>query len=345
MKNRLLFLVLLFTASLNAQNYSYLLDKKFANSDDLLGYNFVPSMKEIPGQDKEELGPNEYSFGITRNNLYVSGARIKGVYSVNNINPTEYGFKLTLMNARDPRQQGHLKVIIYKGRYVDALVFKKTKDEAETIFFLPEKPKHIAEKDEAYFTDRFEVTIEHKDSLWNKQVQPFFSVLPMKGNQHQRLQYADSTSINFVETIEIIEKIKKKKKGKKNKNKIEETEEEITTTVEATSEEETIIADEEIASEIAEAEAVEKKIKIIKEYFIDLKLMQTEKDGSEVVKTFRHKVKKWKEREDTSAKGDASERFQIELETNKGMIYVYLTPKRTISSIEIGEERYLMMGH
>ena len=127
MKYRLTFLLLCAVMTLQAQSmFSYITDKRFKDPSDLVGYNFVPNFMEIPDETEGDLDPGDYSFGISQNNLYVQGEEISGVYSLNNINPTEYGYKLLLMNARDPRIQGHLKVILNKYAQVDALVFKRS---------------------------------------------------------------------------------------------------------------------------------------------------------------------------------------------------------------------------
>ena len=203
------------------QNYSYLTDKKFRDPTDLIGYNFVPSKMEVPNDYEQDLSPGEYSFGVSRNNLYVSGQEMTGVYNVNNISPTEYGYKLSLMNSRDPRMQGHLKVILVNKVYVDALVFKAHKDDTEKIFMLPEMPDNLWESEKSYFTDKYDIVLEDADSIWNQQVTPFIRA-QMTGNKiQQRLQTVDSTYFDFIEEIKITDKtkpVKEKKKKKKDFN-------------------------------------------------------------------------------------------------------------------------------
>jgi len=321
------------------QNYSYLTDKKFRDPTDLIGYNFVPSKMEVPNDYEQELGPGEYSFGISRNNLYVSGQEMTGVYNVNNIAPTEYGYKLSLMNSRDPRMQGHLKVILVNKVYVDALVFKAHKDDTEKIFMLPEMTDNLWESEKAYFTDKYDMVLEDADSIWNKTVTPFLRA-QMTGNKvQQRLQTADSTYFNFIEEVKITDKskpVKEKKEKKKKKDfNIETGEEEMEEEIEETDEGDTDYAEEEM----------NKKVKIEKFYYIDLKTIFTNEDGSIENSTTRYVVKKWKEREDQSVQSASRDRYQIEFETNKGLINVYLTGKRTISVIEVNGERYTMRGY
>ena len=324
--------------------FSYVKDKKFRDPADLMGYNFVPNHLEIPDEDESELDPGDYSFGITQNNLYVHGEGISGVYSLNNINPTEYGFKLLLMNARDPTIQGHLKIILTKNGYVDALVFKRSTKDKEMIFFQAQMSKEKNEIEEAYFTDRWERELEMPDSIWGSELRPFFRIHQQDGTQ-ERLEAADSTTIRFIEKVTIIDKTKKKKlkKKKRKKEPVRPSEEEVV-------EEELIeVASDGIENIEAggdeEVEEVKKKLKIIKEYFVEVRSILHYDDGEVEDKKWTYKVKHLKEREDSSA-GPNGERFQIEFETNKGEpLYLYLTPKRTISSMELGKFRYLMRGH
>ena len=352
MKIKLLFLFYIgLTNALFAQDYTYLTDKKFSDPTELVGYNFVPNQLEIPNEGTEDLEPDEYSFGVSLNNLYVSGRDIGGVYNVNSINTTEYGFKLSLVNARDPLQQGHLKIILIGKNYVDALVFKKSSDTKELIFFLPQLSDEKAAMDKAYYTDRREIELLEVDSIWGTTIYPFFRVYD-KGNVHERLMYSDSVTISFVEEIEIIEKIKKQKKEKgKKKDKgnfnIETGLYEGETAIEEVEEEQEIL-EEEVDETQKETEAttdtdVEKKIKIIKKYYIDVQTLLST-DGTENKQVKRYAIKKVTEREDESAE-KGQERFQIELETNKGLMYLYLSHNRKISSFELFDQRYLMRGH
>ncbi|MFK8056557.1 MAG: hypothetical protein AB8F78_10590 [Saprospiraceae bacterium] len=218
------------TASLTAQTkqYSYISDRTFASPDQLIGYDFKPAMREVPGEPPEEIPIGKYSFGITRANLYVEGPEIQGVYSVNNINTTEYGFIMKLMNARDPTIQGHLKVVVDQMGQVEGLIFKRSNKEKEVIFFLRIIPKEIAAAEAEYFTHKGEKQIKNLDSLWTGvHVRPFLRVFHNMGGVQQRILPADSVYLNFYEitTIEEKESIKEKigKKKKKKKGKKQET--------------------------------------------------------------------------------------------------------------------------
>lgn len=349
MKKQFLLFILVFGIShLWAQGdfYSYLTDKKFNSPDDLIGYNFTPSQLEIPNEGSQELGPGEYSFGISQNNLYVSGEGIKGLYNVNNINTTEYGFILSLLNARDPRQQGHLKVILVGKGYVDALVFKKSSDDGEIIFLLPEKPQEVKESDKQFYTSINRTEILQTDSIWGTQIYPYFRVYN-PGNIHQKMQYSDSTYIDFVEEIQITEKIKSPKKNKpsKAKKKKKNTEEMVESIEDETMELPKTAPLSTVDSLTQDSlPLLEKKIKITKQYFIDLHTMELSEEGVSEYKITRYSVKNWKEREDEAA-GAMDDRYQVEFETNKGPIYLYITGRRTFSKLEIGSEQYLMQGY
>jgi len=221
----LLALLCLVTASIQAQTsqFSYISDRTFTSPDQLIGYDFRPALREVPGEPPEEIPVGKYSFGITRANLYVEGPGIQGVYSVNNINTTEYGFIMKLMNARDPTIQGHLKIVVDQAGQVEGLIFKRSNKEKEVIFFLRMIPKDIEEAEAAYFTHKGEKKIENLDSLWTGvHIRPFLRVFYDMGGIQQRILPSDSVYLNFykITTVEekksITEKLgKKKKKGKK----------------------------------------------------------------------------------------------------------------------------------
>lgn len=381
MKFRLLLLFSFCVSTAFAQSsfYTYLTDKKIRDQTDLFGYNFVPSKLEIPNDRDEDLGAGEYTFGVTRSNLYVEGEGVTGVYNVNNISPTEYGFKMTLMNSRDPRLQGHLKIILVNKVYVDALVFKASKDDPEMIFMLPEMNDALWENEKSYFTDKYETELEYETDIWGTTIRPFFRN-QMGGNRAQkRLQMKDSTYISFIEETIVIDKTKpvkaeKPKKEKKKKKKgvnietgeipdellsedeeaDEEVEEEADEGMDAYPDDnegmDAYPDDEEEYPEEEEEEMDDKleednkKVKVIIEHYIEVRTIRNLKDGTIDDSVERFKVKDTKEREDEAATGGA-ERFQIEFDTNRGPMHLYLTGKRTISSFEVGGERYLMRGH
>lgn len=333
MKYSILLCLFLFSTigSLSAQSdYSYISDRKFKDPTDLFGYDFVPGILEIKGDGQEELSPGEYSFGITQANLFVEGEEIKGVYNINNINTTDYGYKLLLMNARNPTIQGHLKVVLNNRAQVDALIFKRTNNEPEMIFYQAQMPEAQRATEDAYFTGRWEEQIADKDSIWGKIIRPFFRIHTSQNGVQERLQFADSTSIEFIQTIKIIDKSKKKKKKKK-KDAVEEEKLPLPTVAEA------MMMDEE--------ERKERQIKVQARHLIKIRSILSYDDGTTEDVINEYDVKKISEREDDTAAPDG-ERFQIELELEKGNpVYLYLTPKRTLSSFETDDLLYLLKGY
>jgi len=345
MRFKVLMFLLLITPIVQAQeNYSYLSDRSFTGPDDLLGYYFRPNHMEVPNEYDQEISPDEYAFGITPSNLFVNGdADIKGVYNINNINSVEFGFKLILMNPRNPAEQGHLKIILTPDKYVEALVFKRSQKSPEIIFFIPERPKNLEKKENAYFTNRWECELEDQDSLWGATVHPIL-VTHTDGYQ-QRFQVRDSTTISFREEITIIEKEIKPKKKKKKKKK-EEEEIAITNIELEVSEAEAIDEEKEIGESAEELEdQPEKKIKIIKKYYLDLSFYSNTKEGVRELRSSTYQIRKVTEREDEQATPN-QDRYQLEIDLEKGdPIYMYLTAKKTISYLDIHGEIFLMQGH
>ena len=214
--NYIVLIAVLFSTFVKAQdNFTYVSDRKFYGPEDLIGYDFRPEFMEIPEEVEQKLAPGSYSFGISSNNLYVDGGDIKGVYSVNNINPTEFGYKLLLMNARDPTLQGHLKVILNKYGQVEALVFKRSNKDNEIIFYQAQIPEKLWEEEKEYFTYKYQYEVTNPDSIWGQKFYPFLRIHNDQGGVQERLQMNDSTSIEFVERITVIEKKKKSKDRKK----------------------------------------------------------------------------------------------------------------------------------
>ena len=327
-----LVLFFLTLATLAQAQYSYITDRRFFEAADLVGYDFKPFMKEIPNDRKEEIEAGAYSFGITFNNLYVKGQGIEGVYNINNMMPEEYGFKLLLMNARDARLQGHLKVILNKYSMVEAVIFKRSPNEKEMIFYLSAIPGKLKDMEQAYFTDRGELAIESPDSLWGKSFHPFLRI-HNDAKVQERLRMGDSTSISFVKIITIEEKDKKKKKSK------DEPVAEVST--------DSVKAD---LAEMAQSDSTglaadpDKKVKIIEEYFVVVRSIVQFEDGMREDKTWKYPVKRISEKEDKAA-GQMEERYQLEfINDTKEKVVLYLNGDHTVSSMHIGEKTYLMRG-
>lgn len=347
----LLIFCILSVTILEAQyGYTYISDRRFYRVEDLVGYDFRPSKKEIPNVSEEDLNPGEYSFGISFNNLFVEGEGVRGVYNINNISPTEYGYKLLLINARDARLQGHLKVIMNKYNMVEALIFKRSPKEEETIYYLEPISKKLNERERNYFTDRGEMIIEKTDSLWGKTIYPFIRI-HLDRNVQEPLDLGDSTSISFVR--EIVVELKEKEKKKKGKKGKEEVAEEEVEQVEIDSMQVDSLSDRPapyepplgvVLYELDEKYVDKSKYKITKEYFVVVRSILQYEDGMKEDKTWKYPIKKVVEREDELAKMH-EERFQVEFTSPKAEgIYLYLTGDKTVSTFEVENQMFLMRG-
>ncbi len=330
MKVNFLFLFLALATLAKAQ-FTYISDRRFFEPDDLVGYDFKPATREIPHQEQQSLQPGEYSFGITFNNLYVKGGEIQGVYNINNIQPEDFGFKLLLMNARDARLQGHLKIILNKYSMVEALIFKRSPSEKEIIFYLPAIPGKLNQQEKAYFTDRGELVVEKTDSLWGKKFFPFLRI-HNEARVQERLQMGDSTSISFLKTVTIEEKDKRKKKEKDDSLADFDS-----LALEADS---LLIAPDSATLGVGPG----KKVKTTVEYLVVVRSIVQYDDGTREDKTWEYPIRRISEKEDNKA-GLQEERYQWDfINDKKERILLYLNGDHTLSSMHIGDKTYLMRG-
>lgn len=332
---RIHFFVLFIFASIsvNAQEvYSYIGERLFPDQTDLFGYNFRPHKLEKPGSyEPEDIEPGSYSFGVTRGRLYVNGDKsIAGLYEINQVAPTNYGYKISLLNPRNPSNRGHLKVVINKLKEAEIVVFKKESKAAEIIFHLPDPPKDLLRKEEKFYTDLGELAVEDMDSLWGIKLVPYMRKNLQTAIQ-DRIFEADSTTISFEEVITIKEKKKRKRKRRKKKK----------------SKEEPPASSENITTDEAAAPAKKEnvKTKIIKDYFVVIRSKMKYDNGEVEDKVWRYPVKEMEEREDSSARKN-EDRFQLAIKTKgRKEIYIYLKGDRTVSSFEADGMLYLMRGH
>jgi hypothetical protein len=322
MMKKILTLALVCFASLlmGQKTYSYITDRKFSDPTDLLGYNFRPSLKEIKDAGKTNLNPGSVAFGITQNNLYVEGEGIQGVYNLNNINPTEYGYKLALMNARDATIQGHLKVIIGKNQYAQAVIFLRSAKDKETIYYLPEVPKELLEKEKKYFTDKNELNFLHQDSIYCKSIRPFL-IMHQEAHTQERLEMKDSCVIKFIEKITIIDKTKKKDKEAAAKDSLAN-----------------------LKTDALPKKDDKKNIKIVKEHFVSFRQILKFTGGNTEDRTTDYTIKSSSLKEDKTVdiEGD---RFLLLLDTNKGEIRIFLNGNKMVNSVEVEDRTYLMRGY
>ena len=89
------------------------------------------------------------------------------------------------------------------------------------------------------------------------------------------------------------------------------------------------------------------KVKIIKEYFVKIRSIITYDDGSTEDKVWEYPVKKKFTEYATQRPGPNLEPHELELVAEKkgSDVSIFLTPKRTISSIMVDGKKYLMRGH
>ncbi|NJN77705.1 MAG: hypothetical protein HC803_04725, partial [Saprospiraceae bacterium] len=212
MKLRFLIICLFLAVIGKAQDkhFTYVSDRKFTTSSDFLGYVFIPATivypdkEDIENSPEVDLGIGAFSFGISPSYLYIQGEDIEGVYSINSINPTEYGFIISTMNARNPTIQGHLKITLNNKNQVNALIFKKSTDTKEVVYKLADIPDYLNELEFNYFTNANNPPVT-TDVIWNREFRPFIRI----GEEQQRLRIEDSTKIEI--TLDTIKTIKKKK--------------------------------------------------------------------------------------------------------------------------------------
>jgi len=307
-----------------AQNqYSYFNDRRFFDPTELIGYTFTPDLMEIPDKDiSRPLSPGAFSFGIAPNNLYVIGEQIEGLYNVNQINTTEYGFQLVLLDTYDPGKKGHLKIIQTPYGYVEALIFRRSQLEPEMVFFLPSVSENLESREKEWFTDLREAVVPSPDSLYGMVFKPFLRIQD-KPRFQQRLRIADSTEIRFIEEVEIIEKVKKLKRKKGEEPPSDSLQTEVTS---------------------IDSSAYDIQQKIIRKFFVEVRIRRDAEIGGREDVLWREEIKNISEKSDELAKG-MEEKYLIQIETEKGNEYaLFLTAERTFSSFEFGDQVFFARG-
>jgi hypothetical protein len=316
-----LLLTILMCSMTQGQNrYSYVEDLSFSDPTDFFGYQFVPAQKEIPRSSKFDLGPGDYSFGITANNVYVKYGPDKILYNTQSIQPTEYGYLLSLLNASNIAQKGHLKIILDRAGQARALVLKKEELADEEIYHLPQLDDFIKRRDREFYTDVIDLVIEKEDSLWNKEAYPYFMddfAAPLR----TVLQIKDTISFSFYEDIVIEEK----KKNRKDSVPVVDPE---------TFDYKSVSQDS--LDQLSEYISVDHK------KFLAFHYAEQQENGDYIMKENRHIIEKIKEKEDETARG-LQERYMWELDLKKGgPIYLFFTEYRSLSSIEYEGRIYKM---
>lgn len=176
--------------------HTYITDRRFDTPDDLLGYTFVPNEVQEPDQElPRKLNAGSVRLRVQLGYLTLVSNEVETAFSTVSINPTEYGFKLELMNAIKPAEQGHLKIFLNDNREVDALAFKPKREEKEVVFYQASITPRIIERDGKYFTDVKGLNLANIQFIFGKKVKPFFKM----DNEKKRIYPQDSLSFVFSE--------------------------------------------------------------------------------------------------------------------------------------------------
>lgn len=292
------------------KQHSYITDREFHEPSDLIGYIFRPNMYEVPYQEKRPIKAGDYVFSITKNKLYVQGNQeIEGVYDLNNIKPAEYGFKLLFMNAHYPSEQGHLKVILNDDKHVDALIFRRSQEHKEVIYFQAIMSEGIAAKETEYFTDDGELVIDSENDLWGTSFRPFFRVFGSGLNE--RIYPADSVKINFIKrAINQGKELQFNESGQP-------------------FEAQTVSLDDAFVAKGGKAK------KIQYEHFVEVRSYVTFDSGLRNVKVWKYPIVKIQPQADRpDVEGNRRYYYQINVK-KADPLYVYVSPDHAVQSIEI----------
>jgi hypothetical protein len=299
----------------NTSIYTYHNDHRFWDTDDIIGYTFVVGARENPPSSAiKKLRAGEVVFKVMRDYLYITEGSAEVKYSVNQITAEKYGFKLHLMDARNPSIQGHVKVVLDEMKFVRSLIFKKSREEKEVIFHLLEPTKQIIKTDAKYFTHKDSAVLKTKETFWKKSFRPFFEV---SGTQH-RLYTEDSLTVSFTKDTVITKKAKI-----------------------PTAKDSVLIA-------AGKKKAEKDKIKIIDQIHLRY-LEQDEKDpsGARKVVVLDYEItdiKRLINNEDSEQAQDMRFKYELKVDKMPEPFLLFLTEKETLSVIVIGEFSYLMQG-
>ncbi|MEY4926614.1 MAG: hypothetical protein RI894_1050 [Bacteroidota bacterium] len=305
----------------NTRLFTYHNDHKVWNTDDVIGCTFVPNEREtsdgkggMQGR-ATRLAPGDVVIKVLRDYLYVTQNGEEAKYSVNQITTEKYGFKLSLMDARNPSIQGHLKVIRDENKYVRDLVFKRSREDKEIVFRQAEPDKRTEQEYAKYFTNKDSVKLKTKEAFWKKSFHPFFQVSSVQ----TRLYKDDDLSISFTQDTVIVKKAKI-----------------------PTAKDSLLIAQ-------GKKKAEKDKIKIIEQ--IHLRYMEQDENNPSAARkevkldyeiaSISRTVNNGQEEQDK----DIRYRYELKLQGAKADAFlVFLTEKQTVSVVVIGEFSYLMQG-
>jgi hypothetical protein len=217
MKNTIILAMLCIQMIAIAQkNYTFIDDRKFKDVSDLIGYTFVPNEVEQKDKFKKLIRPGEFSFTIKKDKLHITGTNISGQYIYSDINTTDYGFIVNLIDLKNPLMHGALKIILNDKKEADILTFRKNQNDPELLYYLAEMSKDNFVKEKKYFTDKNETILPTFDSLDRVKIYPFLVIDEERGIQEKR-KIKDSTYFEFIKVTNIEDKTSKKYKIVKRK--------------------------------------------------------------------------------------------------------------------------------
>ncbi len=219
LKTKILVLFLLVAFALQAQpkiHYSYVSDRKFTQPNELYGYTLSPNEWEDANGRKGKLYPGEVQFSIVRGYLKVKGGQAEGLYGINRIEQeSKRIIRVSLLDAKDPANQGSLKVILDDNSYIDAYIFRRSRNSDEIIYYQKGLTARQKDFNKEFFTDENELVLAEDSDLWGKTIRPFFVLTRSSCN---RIYPADSVSFRFIE--DVVVKTKPEKEEKTDKVKI-----------------------------------------------------------------------------------------------------------------------------
>lgn len=189
--------------------YTYTSERMFQTSEEFLGCTFIPETEAIPKENYEKrINPGTVIIKILPNYLYVTEDGNEIAFNMNSINPTEFGFRLDLMNASKPTEQGHLKVFINEKKELFAFALKRNRESKEIVYYQASFPNNrIVERDTKYFTDISDISMLKTYYIYGKTVKPFYQ----SELSQTRIYPKDSISFVFSQREETVGKKVQKK--------------------------------------------------------------------------------------------------------------------------------------
>lgn len=212
---KVLVLFLFLGLSLQAQKkiyYTYVSDRTFTEPHELYGYTLVPNEWEDANGRRGKLSPGEVTFSVVRGYLRVTGGKAEGLYGVNRIEREGNRIiRVSLLDAKDPANQGSLKVILDDNKNIDAYIFRRSRNSDEIIYYQKGLSTQQKARDKKFFTSENQLILAEDADLWGNTIRPFFVLTRSSCN---RIYPEDSVSFKFIEEIDIKTKPEKESREK-----------------------------------------------------------------------------------------------------------------------------------